>query len=128
MIVVPPAVPDFVPVHEPPKVAFASVMPPVNVSTKAALSVAAEALLLVNVIVSTLVPPETIVAGLKALATVGAFVTVRVAVAGAALLPLFVCKALAGMVFVAVPAVVLVTFAVIVQVPGAPPGIVAPEA
>ena len=54
--------------------------------------------------------------------------TCSVAVAGAALLPLFVCKAPAAIVFSAAPAVLLVTFAVIVQVPGVPPGIVAPEA
>ena len=125
----PPAVPDFAPGQLPPNVAFASVMPLGSVSTSAALSVAAVALLLVRVIVSTLVPPALIVAGAKALATVGALAfTVSVAVAGAALLPLFVCKAPAAIVFAAAPGVLLVTFAVIVQVPGVPPGIVAPEA
>ena len=124
----PPAVPDFVPVQVPPKVASASVMPLGSESTSAALNVAAVALLLVNVIVNTLVPPGAIVVGLNAFATVGAVVTVKVAVAAVALLPLFVCKAPAAMVFGAAPGVLLVTFAVIVHVPGVPPGIVPPEA
>ena len=60
--------------------------------------------------------------------TFAAVCTVRFAVAAAALLPLFVCNAPAAIVLVTVPGVVLVTFAVIVQLPGAPPGIVASEA
>ena len=89
--VLPPATPDLVPVQVPPNVAFASVTPAGSVSTSAALSVAAVALLFVSVIVSTLVPPAAIVAGANAFATVGVFaVTVRFAVAAAALLPLLV--------------------------------------
>ena len=87
------------------------------------------ALLLVSVMVSTLVPPAVMVVGAKALATVGVFVvTVRFAFAAATLLPKLVCNAPAAMVLVTVPAVLLVTLAVIVQLPGAPPGTVAPEA
>jgi len=127
--VTPPATPDLVPVQVPPKVAFASVTPAGNVSTKAALKVAAVALLLVSVIVSTLVPPAAMLAGANAFATVGALaVTVNVADAAAALLPKLVCNAPAAIVLVATPGVLLVTFAVIVQLPGAPPGMVAPEA
>ena len=127
--VLPPATPLLAPVQVPPNVAFASVTPAGNVSTSAALNVAAVALLLVSVIVRTLVPPDTIEAGAKALATVGTLaVTVRLAVAAAALLPLLVCNAPAAIVLVTVPGVPLVTFAVMLQEPGAPPGIVAPEA
>ena len=127
--VLPPATPLFAPVQEPPNVALARVTPAGKVSTSAALKVAAVALLLLRVIVRTLDPPAAIVVGAKALATVGALaVTVRLAVAAAALLPLLVCNAPAAIVLVTVPTVLLVTLAVIVQLPGAPPGMVAPDA
>ena len=58
----------------------------------------------------------------------GSALTVRFAEAAAALFPLFVCNAFAAMVLVTVPGVLLVTFAVIVQLPGVPPGMVLPEA
>ena len=65
----------------------------------------------------------------NAFATVGALAaTVRLADAAAALLPKLVCSAPAAMVFVTVPRVELVTFAVIVQLPGAPAGMVPPVA
>ncbi len=75
--------------------------------------------------------PALMVAGLNVLATVGAFVTVSVATAGAALLPLSVTNAPAGMVLVVVPALVPVVLTTMVQVPGTPPdaaGMVAPAA
>ena len=76
----PPATPALVPVQVPPKVALANVTPAGKVSTRLALSVAAVALLLVSVMVSTLLPPTPMVAGVKLLATVGAVeVTVRLA-------------------------------------------------
>ena len=75
-------------------------------------------------------PPTTSTAGVALFVTVsaGGELTVRLAVAAAALLPTLVCKAPAAMVLVTVPGVLLVTFAVIVQVPGAPEGIVDPDA
>src|SRR5204863_293297 len=70
-----------------------------SVSVSVAVSAAADVLLLVSVIVSVDVPPAAIVAGAKALATVGAAAfTVRFALAAAALLPLPVCRALAAIV------------------------------
>ena len=68
----PPVVPDLVPVHVPPKLASFKVTLLGNVSTNALLNVAKLALLLLNVIVSTLVPLGAIDAGLKLLDTVGA--------------------------------------------------------
>ena len=61
-----------------------------------AVRVATALLGLFNVMVRVETPPAVIVAGLKALLNVGALtgmVTVKVAMAGAALLPLPVCKA-----------------------------------
>lgn len=83
---------------------------------------------LVMVIVKVLGAPGMMVVGAKALATMGANNTSSGACAGLVLLPLLVCKAPAGMLFTAVPPVVLVTGTVIVQVPGVPAGMVAPLA
>src|SRR5450759_747277 len=70
-----------------------------KVSMSAALRVAAAALGLLKVMVSVETPPALMVAGLKALPSAGGttgVTTVKVATAGAALLPLLVCKALAA--------------------------------
>ena len=71
-------------------------------------------------------PPTPMVAGANALETAGTVATVRLAVAGAGLLPLLVCSAPAAMVLVTVPDVLLVTLAVIVQLPGVPAGMLPP--
>ena len=93
--------------------------PPGNGSTSGADNVAAPLLLLLSVMVSVDTPPLTIVAGLKALPSVGAFgtcaVTVRVAMAGDPLLPLGVCKAPAGIALVKFPAAGAETFTVTLQ-------------
>jgi len=72
-------------------------MPLGKVSVSDAVRTAAVSLVLFNVIVRVEMPPELIVAGLKALPTVGLTLiggmTVSVAMAGAALLPLTVCNA-----------------------------------
>jgi hypothetical protein len=69
-------------------------MPLGKVSVNGAVRPAGVELLLLNVIVSTDVPPAVIVAGLNALASVGGAgaggLTVRVATAGTALSPLLV--------------------------------------
>jgi hypothetical protein len=68
-----------------------------NVSVNGALRVAAVVFALLKVIVRVEVPPAAMVAGLKALPSVGVTIdellTVRVATAGAALVPLLVTKA-----------------------------------
>jgi len=68
-----------------------------NVSVSGAFRVAAVVFALLKVIVRVEVPPAAMVAGLKALPSVGvtieALLTVRVATAGAALVPLLVTKA-----------------------------------
>ena len=96
----PPVVPDLVPVHVPPKLASFKVTLLGNVSTNALLNVAKLALLLLNVIVSTLVPLGAIDAGLKLLDTVGALKIVRFAVAKLALFPTSVCNDPTPIVFV----------------------------
>ena len=93
----------------------ATVTPPGKVSVSAPVSVATLALALPSVMVSTLVPPGTMLAGSSVLATVGVLVTVSGALVAAALLPLLVCKAPARMVLVTVPAVLLVTLTVMTQ-------------
>jgi hypothetical protein len=76
---------------------FAITTPVGRVSVSEVLKVATLAFVLDSVIVRVETPPVTMVAGLKALPSVGAtfagLVTVKVATAGAALLPLLVCKA-----------------------------------
>jgi len=71
-----------------------------NVSMSGAVRLASVALALLNVMVRVEIPPALMVAGLKALPSVGAATpaapTVKVATAGAALLPLLVCSAPAG--------------------------------
>ncbi|MFA7242730.1 MAG: hypothetical protein WC091_21700 [Sulfuricellaceae bacterium] len=70
-----------------------------NVSMSAAVSVAAAGLGLIKVTVSVETPPALMVNGLKALPSVGGVpgeTTVKVATAGAALLPLLVFKASAS--------------------------------
>jgi hypothetical protein len=68
-----------------------------NVSVNGALRVAAVVFALLKVIVRVEVPPAAMVAGLKALPSVGVTIeellTVSVATAGAALVPLLVTKA-----------------------------------
>lgn len=103
---------------------LAKVTPAGKVSTKGALSVAELALLLLSVIVSTLTSPADMALGVKLFATVGGMVMVKSAVLVATLLPWLVCSAPANNVLVKVPTVLLVTFAVMVQLPLA--GIVAP--
>ena len=72
-----------------------------NVSMSCAVRSAIVSLVLIKVMVSVETPPALMVAGLKdlpsATPSVGVLVlTVKVATAGAALLPLLVCKAPAG--------------------------------
>jgi hypothetical protein len=104
--VLPPAVPDFVPVQVPPMVAFDSVRPVGKLSTRLLVSVATELLLLLSVIVSVLVPPGAIVEGLKAFVSVGARIggglplTVSTPLAPLVSVPRFVTKALGGIVLV----------------------------
>jgi len=67
-----------------------------NVSVSGPFRVAAVVFALLKVIVRVEVPPAAMVAGLKALPSVGVttmLLTVRVATAGAALVPLLVTKA-----------------------------------
>ena len=72
-----------------------------SVSVNAAVRFAAEVLALLSVIVNVDTPLAAMVLGANALATVGVtVVTVRFAVAAAALLPLEVCSALAAIVLV----------------------------
>jgi len=61
------------------------------------------------------VPPEAIDAGVKLFVTVGGLHTFNVAAAALGLLPAVVCNAPAVIVFVAAPAVLLVTSTMIVQ-------------
>jgi len=74
-----------------------TITPAGNVSVNGALRLAAVLFGLVKVMVKVEVPPALIVAGLKALPSVGVttttLLTVNVATAGAALLPLLVTKA-----------------------------------
>jgi hypothetical protein len=70
--------------------------PPVKVSVSAAVRVAALPFALPSVMVSVETPGALMVAGLKALLSVTVVLTANVAVAAALLLPLLVCKALAG--------------------------------
>jgi hypothetical protein len=93
-----------------------------------AVRVATAALVLVNVIVKVLVPPEKIVAGENALLTVGRAVAVRFAVACEVLLPKSVTSPPTGMILLVVPKVDCVTVAMRVQLPGAPAGIAPPAA
>ena len=72
--------------------------------------------------------PGTMVGCVKLFTTVGGSKTFNGACAGLTLLPLLVCSAPAGMLFTAVPPVVLVTGTLIVQVPGVPAGMDAPLA
>jgi len=69
--------------------------PPGNVSVSGAVRVAIALLGLFKVMVRVELPPARMVAGLKDLLSVGGITgrTVKVATAGAALLPLLVCKA-----------------------------------
>ena len=121
----PPAVPDFVPVQLPPKVAFDKVTSVGKVSTRALLRVADDALLFDSVMVSVLVPPGAMVDGLNDLATVGGVVTVRFASADTVLLPRLVCSAPGAMVLVYPPGVLEVTLTLIVHPPA---GMVLPDA
>lgn len=82
-----------------------------------AVNVATVGLLLVKVMVSWLVPPGAITAGEKLLVILGGVVMVSSAEAAAVLLPLSVCNPPATIVLVTAPAVLLVTFAVMVQLP-----------
>ena len=116
------------PVQVPVLVSGLLVTPAGSVSVKAAVNACAAPVLLASVMVNVLVPPTPMVAGVKLLVGAGTVATVRFAVAAAALLPLLVCNAPAAIVLVTVPTVLLVTLAVIVQEPGAPAGIVAPDA
>ena len=90
-----------------------TVRPLGNVSMNCADRLAGVALALLKVMVSVENPPALMVAGLKDLPSVGGVttpgvvgvLTVKVATAGAALLPLLVCKAPAGSELTKVPAV-----------------------
>ena len=87
-----------------------------------AVSVATVMFGLLKVMVSVETPPALIVAGLKDLFNVGGpivlgMTTVKVAMAGAALLPLLVCSAPAASVLMKLPAPDAVTFTVTVQEP-----------
>jgi hypothetical protein len=105
---------------------LAMVNPAGSVSLRAAVSVAAVALVFAKLRVSVEVPPDAMVVGAKDLATVGAAaLTVSVALAAVALLPWLVASAPTAIVLVEVPGVVEVTFTAIVQ---PPEGSVAPLA
>ena len=90
---------EVVEVTVPPQVVLgveATVTPPGSVSVSAAVMLAAVPLLLLKVMVRVELPPALMVAGLKALPSVGAvggWGTVKVATAGPALEPLPVCRA-----------------------------------
>ena len=71
----------------------------------------------VTTIVMVELPPTTMLAGLKLFVTVGGTYTFTVSVAGLPLLPAFVCRSPAAIVFVAAPAVLLVTVNTTVQPP-----------
>ena len=98
--VVPPIVAATEPVPEQVVLAFVGFAintPMGNVSMSDVFSVATVLLELLKVMVRVEGSPSSIVAGLKALPSVGetaGVMTVKVAMAGAALLPLLVCKAL----------------------------------
>jgi hypothetical protein len=107
----------------PPQVELAAleiVRPLGNVSVNGAVKLAAVALLLLKVMVRVELPPASTVAGLNALPNVGettAALTVRVARAGAALLPLLVCKEPAFRELMKLPPLGAVTGTVTVQEP-----------
>jgi hypothetical protein len=92
--------------------------------------VAAAALLLVKVMVSKVLPPDTMEFGENTLAMLGGLIASKLSVVGLGLLPLVVCNAPAGMVLTKVPPTVALTVTIIVQVPGVPStvaaGIIAP--
>ncbi len=89
-----------------------------KVSVNAAVRLAAEVLALLSVTVSVEVAFAAMVLGANALATVGVtVVTVKLAVAAAALLPLEVCSALAAIVLVYTPPIAEVTSTLTVQLP-----------
>src|ERR1700756_4124703 len=71
----------------------------------------------VTTIVSVVVPPEAMDAGVKVFVTVGGVYTSMEALAAGALLPALVCRRPAATVLVAVPAVDDVTFTITVQPP-----------
>ncbi len=134
LIVVPPAVTMTVPlgIQVLLTVVLAICKPLGSVSTNAAMVDAVAPIGLVIVKVKSATPPAVITVGLNALVTVGNGVMVNGADAGAGLLPVMpdvvVCNAPTGMVLVYAPGTVPVTLAVIVQLPGAPPGMVLPAA
>ncbi len=100
------------------KVVFASVMPAGNVSGSCTpVNAPGFVFGFVAVNVSTLVPPDAMLVGLKPFAAVGGLYTFNVLVPGVGLLPAFVCSAPAGIVFVAAPVELLVTFTITVQPP-----------
>src|SRR5581483_4200145 len=91
-----------------------------NVSVSGAVRFAAVLFALLKVMVRVEAQPVLIVAGLKALPSVGAMLvetTVKVAMAGAALLPLLVCKAPAAIESMKLPPLGAVTCTFIVQEP-----------
>jgi len=96
------------------------VTPAGKVSVRGDVMLAALALGLLNVIVRVEAPPALMVAGLNALASVGAdpgALTVKVATTGAALLPLLVTKAPAGIELRKLPPLGAVTGTVMVHEP-----------
>jgi hypothetical protein len=111
-------------------VVLANCKPLGKVSTKLAIveAVAPTGLVMVNVRSAT--PPAVMTAGLNALVTVGRGVMVNGALAGRALLAVMplvvVCNAPVAMVLVYAPDTLPVTLAVMVQLPGVPPGMVPP--
>lgn len=93
-------------------------MPLGNVSISGALRLAGEALALLNVMVRVETPPAGMVAGLKAFPSVGGILagrTVKVAIAGPALMPWLVCNAPVGSELKKLPATGAVTPTVTVQ-------------
>jgi hypothetical protein len=111
-------------VTEPPQVLAAlpeTVKPLGSVSTSGAVKVAIEPLALFRVMVSVELPPAMTEVGLNDLLSVGGTagmgVTTRVATAGAALLPLLVCKAPAAIELKKLPEFGAVTFTVTVHDP-----------
>jgi hypothetical protein len=96
-----------------------------KLSTIAADKVAGAALLLVKVMVSKVLPPETIEFGENTLAILGGLIASKLSVVGLGLLPLVVCNAPAGMVLTKVPPTVALTVMLTVQVPGVPSAVAA---
>jgi hypothetical protein len=116
-------VPDTAPVQVPPKLVLARVSWPGRdgkLSINAAAKLAGAALLLVKVMVSKVLPPDTIELGENTLAMLGGLMASKVSVVALGLLPLLVCKLPTGMVLTKLPPALALTSTLMTQVPGVP--------